>query len=137
MTPEGHNDLHPLLRQHLQTAQRPMTCHDLYDIQEIRDIAPSANRVSDYLGVLFRRGLVSRVATNGEGEHGRAKWAYVWREKVTPEWKKATKVEPKDFRPKPVFDRPNLHISDDGTHLTTDMPEIPIQIQIRPKAKAK
>lgn len=135
MTPEGHNDLYPLLQQYLQTAERPMTCHDLYEIPEIRAVAPSANRVSDYLGVLFRRGVLSRVQAGGEGEHGRARWAYVWREKVTPAWKKQVRTEPVDYRPKPLLDRPNLHVSEDGNHLLLEMPEISIQIQITPRRR--
>ena len=114
-------------------ADRPLTCHDLFAQPEIRAVAPSANRVSDYLGVMFRKGFVSRVQAEGESDHGRARWAYVWREKITPEWKKAVKVEPIDYRPKPILDRPNLYISEDGTHLNIEMPEISIQIQIRKK----
>lgn len=133
MTPEGHNELYPLLQQHLQASDRPLTCHDLYDVPEIRAIAPSANRISDYLGVLFRRGVLSRLQNSSEDEHGRARWAYIWKEKVTPEWKKTVKAEPKDFRPKAILDRPNLYISEDGTHLNIEMPEISIQIQIRKK----
>ncbi len=134
MTPEGHNDLLPLREQHLRVADRPLTCHDLYDVPEIRAIAPSANRVSDYLGVMFRKGLLSRTqADSNEPEHGRARWAYLWRGKVTPEWKQAAKAEIKDFRPKPILDRPNIYISEDGGYLTLEMPEISIQIQIRKK----
>lgn len=99
-------------------------------------MAPSANRVSDYLGVLFRRGLLSRVpAGGGEGEHGRARWAYMWRERVTPEWKRQTRTEPIDYRPKPLLDRPNLHISEDGTHLLLETPELSIQIQLTPRKR--
>lgn len=134
MTPEGHNDLYPLLQQHLRIAERPLTCHDLFDIPEVRAVAPSANRVSDYLGVMFRKGMLSRVqAADDEAEHGRARWAYVWREKATPEWKKATKINTVDYRPKPLLDRPNLYITEDGTHLNIEMPEISIQIQIKRK----
>ena len=77
---------------------------------------------------------MSRVpAAGSETDHGRARWAYVWREKVTPEWKKEHRVEPKAFRPKALLDRPNLHISEDGTHLSIEMPEISVQIEIRKK----
>lgn len=53
---EETQDLYALLRDHLRVADTPLTCHDLYDVPEIRAVAPSANRVPDYLGVLFRRG---------------------------------------------------------------------------------
>ena len=134
MTPEGYNDLNTLLRQQLQMTDKPLTCHDLFAVPEIRSIAPSANRISDYLGVMFRRGDLLRVhAEPNTGEQGRARWAYLWREKATPEWKQANKVEPKEFRPKPILDRPNLYISEDGDFLEIEMPEISIQIKIRKK----
>lgn len=132
MTPEGYNDLNELLERHLRNADQPLTCRDLFDDPEIRAVAPSMNRVSDYLGVMFRKGHVSRVPAQDTGT-SRVRWAYVWREKVTPEWKKATQLKPTDFRPKSLIDRPNLHISEDGSHLTIEMPEISISIEIRKK----
>ena len=133
MTPEGHNDLYPLLQQQLQMATKPMTCHELFDVPEVRAVAPSANRISDYLGVMFRRGQLSRVQAEAvEGEHGRARWAYLWRAKA-PEWKEAAKIEPKDFSPKPILNKPNIYITEDGGHITIEMPEISIQIQIQKK----
>lgn len=133
MTPEGHNDLMPLIEQQLRTADHPLTCHDLFDVPEIRAIAPSANRISDYLGVMFRRGQLSRVQSTTECEHGRARWAYIWKEKDTPAWREQTKLEPKQFRPKPVLDRPNLYVTEDGGHLTLELAELTITIQIRKK----
>lgn len=138
MTPEGHNDLYPLLERILRDSDKPLNCHELYDMEEVRNVAPSANRVSDYLGVMFRKGQVSRVPTDEVSTAStRARWSYVWREKVTPEWKQAArvKVDPITYKPKPVLDRPNVYITEDGSHLTIEMPEISIQIQIKKTAK--
>lgn len=133
MTPEGHNDLSPLLQRKLQEADRPLSCHDLFDMEDVKQIAPSANRVSDYLGVMFRRGLVSRIAHEGGDERGRARWRYLWRARSDLLSEVSAKAEPINYRPKAILDRPNLHISEDGTHLHIEMPEISIQIQIRKK----
>ena len=59
MTPEDHNELLPALEAILKEASDPLDCNQLYDMQQIRAVAPSANRVSDYLGILFRKGKVS------------------------------------------------------------------------------
>lgn len=125
-TPEGFNDLKPLIRSYLRQSEQPMTFQELYDIPEIRSLAPSPNRVSDYLGVMFRAGELSRLPAEG-GEQSRARWKYIWKEKVTPEMKTLAR----EYRPKPILDRPNLHISEDGSCLTLEMPEILIQIQIK------
>lgn len=133
MTPVGHNDLYPLLEQILRASDKPLNCHELFDMEEVRKVAPSANRVSDYLGVMFRKGQVSRVPAEETGTPSRARWSYVWREKVTPEWKKAAQVkaDPIQYRPKPILDRPNLYISEDGSFLSIEMPEMSIQIQLK------
>ena len=44
---EETQDLYALLRDHLRVADTPLTYHDLYDVPEIRAVAPSANRVPD------------------------------------------------------------------------------------------
>lgn len=132
---EETQDLYALLRDHLRVADTPLTCHDLYDVPEIRAVAPSANRVSDYLGVLFRRGELNRVQAVGssDGEHGRARWAYIWREKVRPEWVGLKDEQVKVYRPKPILEKPNIFITEDGGLLNIEMPEISIQIQIKKK----
>jgi len=130
MTPEGHNDLLPLLKQKLQTADKPLTSYDLYAMEDVKAIAPSANRVSDYLGVMYRRGELSRVNVSGISNIKRVRWAYVWRERELPDWVRQAKREPKPFRPKPVLEKPNIFISEDGSHLHIEMPEISIKIEI-------
>ena len=134
-TPEGHNDLKPLMRIKLQQADRPLTCYDLAQDPDIQALGAPMNRISDYLGVMFRNGEVKRLPV--ERGESKARWGYVWREKVTPEWKQQNAdKELRDFKPKPVFDRPNLYISDNGSYLSIEMPEISIQIQIRKTAQA-
>lgn len=140
MTPEGHNDLYPLLERILRSSDKPLNCHELYDMEEVRNVAPSVNRVSDYLGVMFRKGQVSRVPADAASTMPtRARWSYVWREKVTPEWKQTTQVkaDPVTYRPKPILDRPNVYITEDGGHITLDMPEITIQIQLKKPQRQK
>ena len=50
--------LYRLLEKLLREAEGPMNCNELFDIAEVRDYAASPNRVSDYLGNMWRRGLL-------------------------------------------------------------------------------
>jgi hypothetical protein len=54
---------------------RVFTCHDLWEVPEISKVAPSMNRVSDYLGDLWRRGYLIRLPS---AANSRARWAYKW-----------------------------------------------------------
>lgn len=128
--PEGFNDLMPTLERILREAEEPLDCNQLYDMGEIRAIAPSANRVSDYLGIMFRRGQLSRVASERTGSTGtRARWAYLWKNKERPAWK--ITQEPIDFRPKAILDRPNIYITEDGRHITIELPHLSITIKTK------
>ena len=127
MTPEGHNDLNPRLQLALKAADKPLTFQDLYDMPDIREVAPSPNRVSDYLGVMFRRGLVSRVRIDSEGS-SRARWGYVWKEKKQPEWR-GKPAEVVDYKPKAILDRPNIYIAEDGAHINIELPGLSITIR--------
>jgi len=128
MTPEGHNDLFPAIEAALKASAEPLDCNELFDMEAIRSIAPSANRVSDYLGVLFRRGLVSRIA-NERTDTGRSKarWKYLWKQKEMPAWRKD--VEIVEYKPKAILDRPNIYISEDGNNINIELPHLSITIK--------
>jgi hypothetical protein len=127
MTPEGHNELFPAIEAVLKEATEPLDCIQLFDMPSIRAIAPSANRVSDYLGVLFRKGLVSRVA--GGSSNSRARWAYLWRNKETPAWRKVKEADTIEFRPKALMDRPDLYIAENGDFVNIELPGFSITIK--------
>lgn len=126
-TPEGHNDLFPAIEAILREAQEPMDCNQLFDMAEVRAVAPSANRVSDYLGVMFRRGVLSRVASD-KSDGSRSRWKYIWRKKELPAWKSHA-VPIIDYKPKAILDRPNIYISEDGDNISIELPNLSIVIR--------
>lgn len=128
MTPEGHNELFPAIEAVLKDATEPLDCNQLFDMQPIRANAPSANRVSDYLGVLFRKGKVSRVASErSDAVSGRARWAYVWKAKELPQWKQPKDIV--DYKPKAILDRPSIYITEDGDNINIELPHLSIVIK--------
>lgn len=127
MTIEGHNDLFPAIEAALRAATEPLDCHQLFDMPQIRAAAPNVNRVSDYLGVLFRKGFATRVANEGRDSNSRARWAYLWKDKELPEWKKPREVN--EYRPKVILDKPNIYINEDGDYINIEMPELSITIR--------
>lgn len=65
----------------LKQAKQPLTRTDLYDRAEIREMAKSADDVSDRLGYMWRRKLLTRVPAPRTGMKS-ARWAYSWRKEV-------------------------------------------------------
>ena len=104
---------------------------------EVRAIAPSANRVSDYLGLMFRQGLVNRAhASSVPGgapplEGRKARWKYIWREKATPEWQKERRIKPTEFAPKAILDRPQMYITEEGGNIHIELPTLSITIKTK------
>lgn len=70
--------IYHILKQHLEAAARPLTCVDLYDEADVRGLVDDANRVSDYLGHMYRRGLLSRHPAPKDGT-SMARFAYSWK----------------------------------------------------------
>lgn len=124
---EGNQALLDLLEVILKEATEPLDCNDLYDMAAIKEVAPSANRVSDYLGVLFRRGLLSRVPSDRSDPNSRARWKYLWKGRPLPAWRK--ELEPETYKPKAILDRPNIYISDEGANIVIQLPGLSITIK--------
>jgi hypothetical protein len=127
MTPQGHNDLFPLIESALRNASEPLDCNAIFAMPVVYEVAPSANRVSDYLGILFRRGLVSRVPSD-RADGSKSRWKYIWRNKDIPAVReRALKVV--DYAPKAILDRPNIYISEEGGHINIELPQLTITIK--------
>jgi hypothetical protein len=68
----------------LKASKKPLTCVDLFEYEEIKKHAEDINKVSDYLGHMWRRSnslsskkqFVGREAAHGAGS---ARWAYYWK----------------------------------------------------------
>lgn len=78
------SSLFELLEEILKDASEPLTCVKIYERQDVRSLTASSNRVSDYLGALWRKGKASRSTATPDKNDG-SRWAYSWRHKVEAE----------------------------------------------------
>jgi len=126
-----HNEsgLFPALEAALKAASEPLDCQTLFDMPEIRKHAASANRVSDYLGGLWRKGLVVRLPAV-KNENNRSRWAYEWKGNKGPK----LYAEALEYAPKILADRPTLLVTDDGNNVTIETPNLIIQIRQKPRS---
>lgn len=106
-----------------------LDCATLFDKAVVRQHAATVNRVSDYLGNLWRKGKVKRVpAPKLEGT--RARWMYQWKPAsdvpVKPDLSRAVEY---NAALDGVLNKAGLDIADDGRTITIMLPELTITIQ--------
>lgn len=79
-------EIYQVIQKYLEPAETPMTCVDLMDIAEVFKVATeefgddkrvATNKLSDTLGFMWRRGILTRYPTSGVGAQ-MARYAYVW-----------------------------------------------------------
>lgn len=118
----------------LKKSKEPRTCVDLFDHPDVKKFADSVNRVSDYLGHMYRRGLLGRVPAP-KTLNSQARWAYFWKDRseVTIEEAPKPPVAPAPLpatdHPQTVLSKPNISITDDGGTVVIDLPQLTITIR--------
>lgn len=123
--PDG---LFPVLEATLKASSVPMTCQTLWALPEVRANAASANRVSDYLGGLWRKGLVVRLPAPKDS-NDRSRWMYEWKGHKGPKLHGAI-----EYTPRILADRPTLLITEEGNVITVELPNLIISIRQKPGA---
>lgn len=92
MAIKSEKDIYNVLEKHLRAAAYPMTVTMLMDIQEVRDTAlaelssngderEATNKLSDTLGFMWRRGLLTRFPAPKES-NSFARFSYIWDQKT-------------------------------------------------------
>lgn len=118
-------NLFAALEQALQAATSPMDCTQLFDLPEVRKHAISPSRVSDYLGNLWRKGLLFRLPAPKNGQ-GRTRWLYEWKVGARPA---PDRIE---YTPRVLADRPSLLITEQGGVVTLELPNLIVAVRQRP-----
>lgn len=124
--PDG---LFPVLEAILKASNEPLDCQALYDMPEVRAHAASVNRVSDYLGGLWRKGLVVRLPAPKDSK-SRARWMYEWKGDRGPK----LHTHALEYAPRVLADRPTCLITEEGNVITMEFPHLIISIRQKPGA---
>jgi len=110
----------------LKTATEPLDCQTLFDMTEIKRHAASVNRVSDYLGGLWRKGVVVRMPAPKQS-NSRSRWMYEWKGSRGP------RLHTIEYAPRILADRPTLLIMEEGNNITIELPGLILSIRLKPK----
>lgn len=88
MSIRSKRTLYSLLEKHLRSTAYPLTCAGLMEISEIReqalddfggsdrDTRVATNKLSDTLGFMWRRGILTRYPSDEPNSY--ARYAYIW-----------------------------------------------------------
>ena len=118
MKPPG---IYQLIEEALLTSESPLTCDDLFDRPGIKALAPSASRVSDYLGHMWRKGLVQRWHSNDPA----SKAIYAYTLKSEEEAPRLTLVK----QPNKTAAPPDCRVSTDGPNVIIEIDDLKLTIQ--------
>ncbi len=125
----NEDGLFPALEAALKAASEPLDCQALFDMPSIREHAVSVNRVSDYLGGLWRKGKVLRLpAPKLDGS--RSRWVYAWKGSKGPKLH-ANLEKALEYTPRILADRPAMLITEEGSKITIELPNLILTIQTR------
>ena len=106
--------------------KKPWTAVQLYELAEIKKFAANSNRVSDYMGNMWRKGALVRLpAPRVDGEASR--WMYQWKGAAMqkPDLTKAVEYRPK----KVLLARPQFDVTEVGDVITIETNELCITIK--------
>lgn len=118
------------LEKELKKAKEPLDCATLFDRSSVRQHATTVNRVSDYLGNMWRKGQVKRFhAAALEGTRARYVYEWDWKKKKEP----VVLGEPMEFAPRvnAILSRPNIEVTEEGDSIVITLPAVTITIKQR------
>ena len=115
--------IYRILEHLLKGSQEPLTCVDLFDDPEVKKFAKTTSRVSDFLGHMWRRGLLDRYYASKDST-SYARFAYTW--KAEPDEKEQT---PLASKPRPEGAKPRLDITEVNGAVVIDFGSITVTIQ--------
>ncbi len=125
----NENGLFQALEVALKAAEGPLDCQALFDMTTVKEHAASVTRVSDYLGNLWRKNLVTRLPAPKDGS-SRARWMYEWKGQKGPRYLDAV-----EYTPKILADRPAMLITEEGGNIILEFPNLVITVRQKPPTR--
>lgn len=112
----------------LKAASEPLDAQALYDMPAVKQHAASTNRVSDYLGNLWRKGLVTRRPAD-RVDGSRSKWMYTW---VGSRGPKLFGTDETIYAARILADKPSVLITEEGNNITLEFANLIILVKQKP-----
>lgn len=127
MAIKSEHPIYKVLEHLLRESDTPLTSVQLWDAPEVREHAKSAEKVSDHLGLMWRRGLVQRW-TAPKDSLARARYAYTWIDQ--PEANVPKRVEALHVVTSP-HKRANVTITEEKDRVVLDFEKFTLIVQAK------
>lgn len=111
--------IYRILERYLRETNEPLTCVELFDRPDVKKYAKNANKVSDYLGHMWRRDLLDRYPAP-KTSTSLARWAYTW---------KNQDEQAEQIGPVPRLTKPRIQIDETDSGVTITFPAFVISIR--------
>lgn len=127
---KSEEGLYDALEHELRKSKEPLDCATLFDLPTVREHAQTVNRVSDYLGNLWRKGKVLRLPAP-RLDNTRARWLYMWKPASQAKKHVVDMTEAVEYNRtvSELLNRPNLSISEEGNVVVLTTPHLTITIK--------
>lgn len=122
--------IYHVLEKRIRASGIPLTCVDLFDDPEVKTHVDNVNRLSDYLGHMYRRGLLSRIPAP-KSINSQAKWAYTWKDQPTMMAIPSRTTPHLVTKSTTLLQKPNITITEDGGIVVIDLPQLTLTIRTK------
>ena len=116
--------IYGIIETHLRESADPLTCTKLYDFADVKANAVSVDKVSDFLGLMWRRGLIQRWNVPASSTD-RSRYAYSWITEKDATAQKITKLE----SVKAEYRSDNITVTEDNGRIIIDFPKFTVTVQ--------
>lgn len=120
-------EIYRIIEAHIKASSEPLTCVALWEHNDVREHARSPEKVSDFLGLMWRRNLLQRWSAP-KTSTDRSRYAYSWVEDT--EANKPKKVDVMslvDTRHK----KSNVTVTEDGNRIILDFDKFTLIVQAK------
>ena len=115
--------IYGVIEQYLKDSDGPLTCNALWDFADVKANAASADKVSDFLGLMWRRNLIQRWSVP-KTSTDRARFAYSW---MTESDNKTHQKVANLVRAE--YSTDNITITEDNGRIIIDFPKFTLTVQ--------
>lgn len=123
-------EIYKILERHLKESKEPLSSSELWGFDDVRANARSAEKVSDYLGLMWRRGLVQRWHAP-KTSTSRSLYSYSYKEPSAA----SAPSQIVDIRPisaiHQTYKKPNVVITEEENRIVIDFDKFTMTIQAK------
>lgn len=128
MAIKSEAEIYRILEGYLKSTDTPLSSSALWEHADVQANARSAEKVSDYLGLMWRRNLLQRWNTPATAT-SRARYAYTWRTETDDA--QATPVMSSIHGVSSPHKRGNVVITEDNDRVVLDFDKFTIIVQAK------